>query len=102
MFNKKENKETVLNKLFENREENLCMITESDKAIINELVSKNNTYQTLLEKIEGLSEDKNLTDKVKESLESYMDRVNIIGSYENEKFYKTGFIDAINLILECI
>lgn len=25
--------------------------------------------------------------KVKDSLESYIDKVNVIGSYENEKFY---------------
>lgn len=40
--------------------------------------------------------------KVKDSLESYIDKVNIIGSYENEKFYKIGFANAMNLTLECI
>ena len=56
----------------------------------------------LLDKLEELSNDDILKSKVKDSLESYIDKVNVIGSYENEKFYKIGFIDAMNLIFECI
>ena len=50
-----------------------------------------------------VSREENISkSKVKDSLESYIDKVNVIGSYENEKFYKIGFADAMNLILECI
>ena len=42
----------------------------------------------LLKKIKTLSNDNKKIINVKDSLDSYIDRVNIIGSYENEKFYK--------------
>lgn len=79
---------TALNKLFECREEELCALTESDKVKIKRLVTKNDTYTMLLEKIDELSDDEKAKEKVKDSLDSYIDRVNVIGSYENEKFYK--------------
>ncbi len=93
---------TVLNELFECREENLCTLTETDKERIKRLVTKNDTYTMLLEKIDKLSDDEKAKDVVKDSLDSYIDRINIISSYENEKFYNIGFMDAINLIFECI
>ncbi len=92
---------TVLNQLFECREENLCALTETDKARIKRLVNKNDTYTMLLEKIDKLSDDEKAKEIVKDSLDSYIDRINVIGSYENEKFYNIGFMDAINLIFEC-
>ena len=49
---------------------------------------KNDTYEMLLKKIKTLSNDNKKIINVKDSLDSYIDRVNIIGSYENEKFYK--------------
>jgi Zn-dependent M32 family carboxypeptidase len=97
-----ENKSSVLNDLFVSREENICAITELDKKRIKELTKNNDTYQMLLDKLDKLSNDDIAEAKVKDTLESYIDKVNIIGSYENEKFYKIGFADAINLILECI
>lgn len=56
----------------------------------------------LLDKIEDLSNGDISKAKVKDSLESSIDKVNATVSYENEKSYKTGFTDAINLVLECI
>lgn len=97
-----ENKRSVLNDLFVSREENICAITELDKKRIKELTKNNDTYQMLLDKLDKLSNNDIAESKVKDSLESYIDKVNIIGAYENEKFYKIGFADAINLILECI
>lgn len=97
-----ENEQSVLNQLFVSKEENLCALNEYDKKRIKELTKDNDTYQMLLDKLEDLSDDDISKSKVKDSLESYIDKVNVIGSYENEKFYKIGFADAINLILECI
>ena len=90
MFNLNERgkEESVLDELFECREENLCVITETDKKRLKELIKDNDTYQMLLANIDALSDDDTIKDKVKDSLDSYIDRVNIIGSYENEKFYK--------------
>ena len=90
MFNLNERgkEESVLDELFEYREKNLCVITETDKKKLKELIKDNVTYQMLLANIDALSEDDKIKDKVKDSLDSYIDRVNVIGSYENEKFYK--------------
>lgn len=97
-----ENEQSVLNQLFVSKEENICALNEYDKKRIKELTKDNDTYQMLLDKLEDLSSDDISKSKVKDSLESYIDKVNVIGSYENEKFYKIGFADAINLIFECI
>ena len=97
-----EGKFSVLNDLFVSREENICALTEYDNKRIKELTKENDTYQMLLDKLEELSNDDISKSKVKDSLESYIDKVNVIGSYENEKFYKIGFIDAMNLIFECM
>lgn len=97
-----EEKSSVLNQLFVSKEENICFLNEYDKRRIKELTKDNDTYQMLLDKLEDLSDDDISKSKVKDSLESYIDKVNVIGSYENEKFYKIGFADAMNLIFECI
>lgn len=97
-----ENEKSVLNQLFVSKEENICAITENDKKRIKELTKDNDTYQMLLDKLEDLSDDAISKSKVKDSLESYIDKVNVIGAYENEKFYKIGFADAMNLVFECI
>ena len=41
--------------------------------------------------IENLSPSTQSIEKVKNSLDSYIDKINIIGAYENEKFYKIRF-----------
>ena len=97
-----EEKSSVLNQLFVSKEENICFLNEYDKRRIKELTKDNDTYQMLLDKLEDLSDDDISKSNVKDSLESYIDKVNVIGSYENEKFYKIGFADAMNLIFECI
>ena len=87
-YNVKERTPDVLNELFISREEKLCAITKEDKRKIKKLVIKNDTYEMLLKKIENLSNDNKKIINVKDSLDSYIDRVNLIGAYENEKFYK--------------
>lgn len=97
-----ENEQSILNQLFVSKEENICALNEYDKKRIKELTKDNDTYQMLLDKLEDLPDDDISKAKVKDSLESYIDKVNVIGSYENEKFYKNGFADAMNLVFECI
>ncbi len=97
-----ENEQSVLNQLFVSKEENICSLTEYDKKRIKELTKDNDTYQMLLDKLEDISTDDISRSKIRDSLESHIDKVNVIGSYENEKFYKIGFADAMNLVFECI
>lgn len=62
----------------------------------------NSNKTKIFRDVEELSNDDISKSKVKDSLESYIDRVNVIGAYENEKFYKIGFTDAMNFVLECV
>ncbi len=78
----------VLNNLFESRESNLYVLTEMDKKQIENLTKDNDTYEKLFNIIEELSDDTKKLNKVRDSLDSYIDRINIAGAYENEKFYK--------------
>ena len=96
-----ENAKGILDDLFESREENLCALTEMDKQKIERLTRDNDSYDMLFEAIEDLSNNSEKLEEIRNSLDSYIDKINIIGAYENQKFYKIGFSDAINLILEC-
>lgn len=87
-----ENEQSVLNQLFVSKEENICALNEYDKKKIKELTKDNDTYQMLLDKLEDLSDDDISKSKVKDSLESYIDKVNVIGSYENENFIRLDLL----------
>ena len=41
-------------------------------------------------------------ERILEKIDKHCNKLINIGGYENEKFYKVGFIDGINLIIECI
>lgn len=86
MSEEKIKKESVLNTLFECREENLYALT--DKERIATLTKDNDSYEKLFCIIENLPHTQEELDNVRNSLDSYIDRINIIGAYENENFYK--------------
>lgn len=88
MSEEKVKKETVLNTLFECREENLYALTEKDKERIATLTKDNDSYEKLFRIIENLPHTQQDLEKIKNNLDSYIDRINIIGAYENENFYK--------------
>lgn len=79
---------TILNVLFESREENICVITKEDKKNIKELIKDNDKYEKVLEILDDITNDNVTIDKIKNSLESYIDGMNIISAYENQKFYE--------------
>jgi len=88
MDNCNNEKSTVLNVLFESREENICVITKEDKKNIKELIKDNDKYEKVLEILDDITNDNVTKDKIKNSLESYIDGMNIISAYENQKFYE--------------
>lgn len=83
-----EEKETVLNTLFECKEDSLYALTEKDKERIATLTKDNDSYEKLFNIIEKLPHSQEDLENVKSSLDSYIDRINIIGTYHNENFYK--------------
>ncbi len=89
MFNLNEGeKESVLDDVFQSREENLCALTDNDKKKIEKLTKNSDSYDKLFRLIENLSSSPQMLEKIRDSLDSYIDKINIIGAYENEKFYK--------------
>ncbi len=88
MSNKYDKVESVLTALFESREENLYALNEKDKEKIRNLTKNNDSYEKLFKLLEDLLNSSNNLEKVRNSLDSYIDKINIIGAYENEKFYK--------------
>ena len=81
-------KETILNTLFECREERLYALTEKDKEKIATLTKDNDSYEKLFSIIEKLPHTQEELDNIRNSLDSYIDKINIVGAYENENFYK--------------
>lgn len=79
---------TILNVLFASREENICVITKEDKKNIKKLIKDNDKYEKVLEFLDDATNDNVTKDKIKNSLESYIDGMNIVSAYENQKFYK--------------
>ena len=88
MSNENDNKESVLATLFESREENLYSLDEMDKDKVKILTKNNDSYEKLFGILEDLSNTPQNLEKIRNSLDSYIDKINIIGAYENEKFYK--------------
>lgn len=90
----------MLNKIFEQREEELYSFTAEEKEKIskkskdyhNIYIAINNIPDAFIETIEG----------IKTSIETYLETLNDVQGFENEKFYQAGFSDAINLILNCV
>lgn len=79
---------TILNVLFTSREENICVITKEDRKRIKELIKDNDKYEEVLEFLDDATNDTITKDKIRNSLESYIDGINIVSAYENQKFYE--------------
>lgn len=88
MSNENDKGESVLTTLFESREENLYVLNQTDKEKIKNLTKNNDSYEKLFGILENLSNTPQNLEKIRNSLDSYIDKINIIGAYENEKFYK--------------
>lgn len=93
-----ENEKGVLENLFESREEELCTLIEMDKQKIKKLTENNDSYDKLFAIIKDLSNNSEKLEEVRNSLDSYIDKINIIGAYESEKFYKIRLFRCNKLI----
>ena len=105
MLNKQELKsfqeESVVDSWYNTRSEDLYILNEVDKKKIIEITKGEDTYQEIVNKISKIArDDKEI--KILEKIDKHCNKLVNIGGYENEKFYKVGFMDGINLIIECI
>lgn len=95
---------SLLDTIYIEREDSLYQHTEIDNENIKE-ITKNLpiTYEDLLVAIKNLPPHFNNTREfILERLEGYMERQNSLIAYDNEKFYKNGFCDGVQIILETL
>lgn len=90
----------ILNTIFKNREEELYKNTYKSK-IVNK--NKNEKYYELINNIKNLKL-KNDEDykEIINCMDNYLELINRENAYLNERFYKSGFKDGMNLVLECM
>lgn len=105
MLNKEELKsfqeESVIDSWYNIRSEDLYILNDVDKKKIAEIIKGEDTYQKIENEIFKLP-NKCDRGKLLEKIDKHCNKLVNIGGYENEKFYKVGFMDGINLIIECI
>ncbi len=95
---------SLLDTIYREREDSLYQHTKIDNENIKE-ITKNLpiTYEDLLVAIKNLPPHFNNTREfILERLEGYMERQNSLTAYDNERFYKNGFCDGIQIILEAL
>lgn len=105
MLNKEELKsfqeESVIDSWYNTRSEDLYILNDVDKKKMAEITKGEDTYQKITEEISKIAKEED-KEKILEKIDKHCNKLVNIGGYENEKFYKVGFMDGINLIIECI
>ena len=105
MLNKEELKsfqeESVIDYWYNTRSEDLYILNDVDKKKIAEITKGEDTYQIIVDEISKLA-NKDDKEEILEKIDKHCNKLVNIGGYENEKFYKVGFMDGINFIIECI
>lgn len=90
----------ILDMLFLQREDEIYQITESERKLS---YKKSEDYSKIYTAIDNIPNAFVETKKViGKSIEIYLNTLSAVQANENEKFYKTGFSDAVKLILDCL
>lgn len=95
---------SMLDLIYKKRADSLYQYNKYDEEKIKEISTKNPiTYDDLLVAIKNLPPHFNNTREfILERLEKYIERENTLSAYENERFYKNGFCDGVQIILETL
>lgn len=105
MLNKEELKsfqeESIIDSWYNARAEDLYVLNDVDRKKIAEITKGEDTYQKIANEISKIAKEDDM-ERILEKIDKHCNKLVNIGSYENEKFYKVGFMDGINLIIECI
>lgn len=92
---------SIIDLLFESRMETICIKDEKDNKIIFEITRGKDTYKEIKKKIEALSSESD-KEEILNSIEEHCNKLSIISGYENQKFYKAGFKDGMNIVVESL
>ena len=86
----------MLNVIFEARLEDIAHTTEKDKEFLQANCHSSEIYNNL-EAIINKSCGKE-ADKILHTLDDFIQDLNVESGYFNEKYYKQGFIDGLNVL----
>ena len=86
----------MLNIIFEARLEDIAHTTENDKKFLQANYHSSEIYDNLEVIINKNCGEE--TDKILHTLDDFIENLNIESGYFNEKYYKQGFIDGLNVI----
>lgn len=93
--------ETILEELFFDREQRvLAILNDEERRIIAEIKQDDNE-EKLREVMEQIK-DERIKRKIDELLDYTLEDVSKRCSASLEKYYKQGFKDGVNLIIECV
>ena len=105
MLNKEELKsfqeESVIDSWYNTRAEDLYILNNVDRKKIAGITKEEDTYQKIANEISKIEKEDDM-ERILEKIDKHCNKLINIGGYENEKFYKVGLMDGINLIIECI
>lgn len=88
----------MLNTILEVKEEKLYIRKKNKKKR-----NRNKKYYEMIDYIENLNLKSSLENKeIIRLIEKYIEQINVENCYMNEKFYKNGFKDGVNLVMECL
>lgn len=86
----------MLNFIFEAHLEDIAHTTEKDKEFLQANCNSDDIYtslESLIHKSSG-----NEADHILQILDDFIQDLNVESGYFNEKYYKQGFIDGLNII----
>lgn len=95
---------SMLDVIYKEREDSLYQFSKNDKEKIKEISEKNPiTYDGLLVAIKNLPPHFNNTREfILDRLEKFIERQNSLSAYDNERFYKNGFCDGVQMMVEIL
>lgn len=88
--------------LYEIRNEDLNIMTKDERKKREEILGKNRiSFDEVLAKVKNIPPHFKMTrENIEEIFDKYINQLYAEQSYDNERFYKAGFCDAICFILE--
>lgn len=95
------NKENMLDFIFDARREELAKLTEEDREFLDSpKVDINKDFQNFLDLLDDLPA--NTKNNIIEKVNICCDTSDLIHAYYYKKYYKLGFSECLKLILNCI
>lgn len=100
IYEKLEGNLSILNTLFEARDEEIATITLKDKEELKETNSRLKQKESELKEI--INENKNQARIILDLFYEYLELSNKKNAYYDQKYYKSGFKDAVGLLMICL